>query len=278
MPLDPSRCDELTDLLDAALPGEALGADELLAVLWDDPGVVLGDDRGVTAAVVRESTAGRRTGHVRLLAVHPGARRQGRGRALLAAAEEWLRERDVSEAVIGGEAPFYLWPGVDVRATGALSLLEVAGYVPRGAVCNLSCPSTFRRAAPEGTEIRRVLDDADVTRLLTRVGEEWPWWVPEVERGSETGGVFAALEGEAVVGFACHSVNRVGWVGPMGTQPDRGGRGIGSALLGAVCRDLMVAGRPDAEIAWVGPIAFYARVTGAAVSRVFRVYRKDLVA
>ena len=27
---------------------------------------------------------------------------------------------------------------------------------------------------------------------------------------------------------------------------------------------------PDAEIAWVGPVGFYARTAGAAVSRVFR--------
>jgi hypothetical protein len=32
----------------------------------------------------------------------------------------------------------------------------------------------------------------------------------------------------------------------------------------------MVAGHRDAEIAWVGPVAFYAKAAGAAVSRVFR--------
>jgi hypothetical protein len=56
----------------------------------------------------------------------------------------------------------------------------------------------------------------------------------------------------------------------MATDPTTQGVGVGQALLGAVCRDLMIAGRADAEIAWVGPVGFYAKAAGATVSRVFR--------
>lgn len=63
----------------------------------------------------------------------------------------------------------------------------------------------------------------------------------------------------------------------MATDPEAQGRGIGAALLGELCRDLMVAGRSDAEICWVGPVSFYAKTAGAAVSRIFRVYRKPVV-
>jgi hypothetical protein len=76
------------------------------------------------------------------------------------------------------------------------------------------------------------------------------------------------------VGFACHSVNRAGWIGPMATDPRWGRGGIGASLLSALCQDLMIAGRRDAEIAWVGPVGFYAKTAGAAVSRVFRSYVK----
>jgi hypothetical protein len=51
---------------------------------------------------------------------------------------------------------------------------------------------------------------------------------------------------------------------------------VGAALLSAACRDLRAAGHADAEIAWVGPVGFYAKAAGATVSRVFRTLVKPL--
>jgi GNAT superfamily N-acetyltransferase len=270
------RAAELAALVEAAAPHEELSDDELLACCWDDPGVVLATPTGdgAVAAVLR-TWGRRRVGFVRLLAVHPGARRLGKGRDLLAAAEHWLVAEGAEEVRWGGSAPFYLWPGVDVRATAALCLAEATGYRADGAELNLSCPTTFRAKAPEGVDVRRVLDDADVAAVLGFADEHWPHWRPELGRGVEQGGAFAALGSTgSVVGFACHSVNRAGWIGPMATDPRRGRAGIGASLLSALCQDLMVAGRRDAEIAWVGPVGFYVKTAGAAVSRVFRSYVK----
>jgi hypothetical protein len=58
----------------------------------------------------------------------------------------------------------------------------------------------------------------------------------------------------------------------MGTDPGLRQGGVGSALLGQVCRDLQVAEYDTTEICWVGPVRFYAK-NGATVSRVFRQYR-----
>ena len=77
------------------------------------------------------------------------------------------------------------------------------------------------------------------------------------------------------MGFACHSVNRAGWIGPMATAPRVRGRGVGLALLGAVCRDLDAAELDEAEIAWVGPDAFYEKA-GATLSRRFAVLGRRL--
>jgi hypothetical protein len=107
----------------------------------------------------------------------------------------------------------------------------------------------------------------------------WPEWWPETERAVEHGcchGAFAdsgpsGADGEAM-GFACHSVSRAGWLGPMGTDPERRTAGIGHALVGQVCRDLMIAEYPSTEICWAGPLRFYAKA-GATVSRTFRQYR-----
>ena len=56
----------------------------------------------------------------------------------------------------------------------------------------------------------------------------------------------------------------------MGTDPTRQHGGVGAALLGQLCRDLQAAEFSSAEIAWVGPVSFYAKAAGAKVSRVFR--------
>lgn len=266
------RAPEVARILDDALPGEGLTPDEVVACCWDDPGVVLGaPDGDATVAAVARPVGDGSTGWIKALAVCPGARRRGVGSALVGAAEEWLWDQGVDRIRWGDCAPFYLWPGIDVRFTPALCLAEVAGYVPEGAWLNLSCPTTYRAEPPDGAAVRRVLDDADVAAISSLCAAGWPWWEAEVARGIEQGGCLGAFSADgAALGLACHSVNRAGWVGPMGTDPSRQGGGVGSALLGEVCKDLMVAGHRDAEVAWVGPIAFYARTAGAAVSRVFQ--------
>jgi GNAT superfamily N-acetyltransferase len=258
------------------LPGEGLTPDELLACCWDDDGVVLGcdDGRGAVSAVVREAF-GRRVGYVRALSVAPEAQGTGVGRMLLAAAESWLWSEGAEEAQAGPSAPFYLWPGIDVRWTRALCLFESAGYDPIGAGLNMSCPTTYRTRPPEGVAVERALEPSEVDDVLDLVARHWPHWVPETRRGIEHGACFAAREDGGVVrGFACHSVNRAGWIGPMGTDPDVRHHGLGGALLAALLRDLRVAGFADAEIAWVGPVGFYARTAGASVSRTFRQVQK----
>jgi hypothetical protein len=139
-------------------------------------------------------------------------------------------------------------------------------------------------------EVRRVIDDADETAVRGWCRRHWPHWEPELARAIEQGGAAGAfLAGgdtavagsTTVVGFACHSVQRAAWVGPMATRPTAPGGaahvpGTGAALLAFSCRDLMAAGYPDAEVAWVSNVSFYARTAGAAVSRVFRSYVKAL--
>jgi predicted N-acetyltransferase YhbS len=103
------------------------------------------------------------------------------------------------------------------------------------------------------------------------VGANWPNWVAEAQRGVELGTCFRATDSSSgeIVGFIAHSVNRVGWLGPMGTVPTRQGGGVGTALVAAVCADARTAGRAEVEVAWVGPVGFYAKAVGAVVSRAF---------
>lgn len=263
----------LVALTDVALPGERLSEDELVSCCFDDPDpcVVLGSEGGeaAVAAVVRGERA-----HLQLLVVEPVAQGRGLGRALLAAAEEWAFDQPGVRSVwAGAAAPFYLWPGVDVRWTRALVLFESARWSDRGAVLNMSCPTTVRVAVPDGVTVRRALDDRDVAAARSFAQRHFTDWDAELERGAEHGACFVAVDDAdpaTCIGFACHSVNRVGWIGPMAADPGRRHGGVGGALLGALLVDLRAHGLQDAEISWVGPVGFYARVAGASVSRVFR--------
>jgi GNAT superfamily N-acetyltransferase len=262
-------------LVAAAIPDEELSADELLACCWEDPNrtLVLGTSEPGGAIVATAGPHG--VGFIKLVAVHPDARRRGIGRSLLDRAHSWLLEQGCTSVVAGASAPFYLWPGVDVTHTEALCLFEGAGYAVTGGEVNMRCPTGFRAPIPDGVVVRRALDDDVVARTLALVQREWPWWEAEALRAIEHGCCHAALPvddaaASAALGFACHSVNRAGWVGPMGTDPTLQRSGVGAALLGQVCRDLMIAEIKHAEIAWVGPVSFYAKAAGATVSRSFR--------
>ena len=268
--------DRILALVADALPGEDLQDDDVVANLFDDPDPVriIGapGGAGFVAGVLRGTVA-----HVQLLAVQPGARRQRIGTALIEAFEQWaFDEVGATAVVVGAGAPFYLFAGVDVRATAALCLFESLGYRPRGAELNLSFSSRFRAPAPPGVELRRVLEEDDASGAVAFVAAHWPNWVPELERGIEHGAChLALLESGAVAGFGCHSVNRLGWLGPIGTDPERRAGGVGTALLSAIAKDVMAAGIESVEVSWIGPIGFYAKAADASVSRVFRSLAKS---
>jgi len=272
---DRDRASDVVAIADLALPGEALGEDDLVSCLWDDvdPTVVFGiDDAGVAVAVARQ-VGERRIGFVQMVAVVPESRRLGHGRALLAAVEEWAFGEQLAVALsVGGGAPYYLWPGVDTHATAALCFFEALGYQPSGTQLNMSFPTRHRAPVPSGVEIRRAIDEADAAAGLAFVGTHWPNWVAETNRAIEHGTCHLAFEAVsgAAVGFGCHSVNRLGWLGPMGTDPVRRHGGLGNALLSGIAKDLMAAGLSDVEVAWVGPLGFYAKAANATVSRAFR--------
>lgn len=275
-----TAAERLAGLLGRTLPGEALSAEELQATLVDDPdGDVLFDPEGLGALGVAQRGD---TGFVTVVAVEPDAHRRGVGSRLLDGAHRWFTEHGVRSVRTGASAPRYLWPGVDIDAhPAAVALFESAGYVVVGEERNHRCAVTFRAPVPDGVAVRRVRPGgSDETAVLALAAASYPWWADEVGRAVPHGcchAAFAASSAAApAIGFACHSVNRAGWVGPMATDPVWQGRGVGSALLGAVCRDLELVEFAHAEIAWVGPDAFYERAAGSVPSRRFVVLARTL--
>lgn len=265
---------ELADLVHAALPDEDLTAADLLTCCGGEGSVTLGDgDAAVVVNVTRWSRERPPVAWILLLAVAPERQREGRGRALVDEAAEYAREQGARELHLGNAVPRYVWPGVDFRLTAALALFEACGFDPYGAEVNMAIATSLRVPVPEGAILTREDGDGAV-QLATRLH---PHWADEVRRATEGGTCFVARDIHgATLGFACHSVNRHALIGPMATDPDRRGLGLGTALLAALCGDIGERfGADEAEISWVGPIGFYAKA-GARVSRVFRTARLAL--
>ena len=254
----------LTRLSAAALPDEGLTVADVETCCFGPDTVVLGTEDAAAAVSVRrfDEVA---VAWLLLLVVRPEGQRRGRGRALVDEVIVHARSHDAIELHLGNCAPRYVWPGIDYRFTAALALFESCGFEPYGAECNMSITTAFRAEPPAGVTIERETGNGALDLALRR----YPHWIDETERAIAAGGCFAARAGRATVGFACHSANRAGWIGPMATDADHRHGGVGRAVLAAVCADLAQRGHMRADIAWVGPIGFYAKC-GAHVSRVFR--------
>jgi mycothiol synthase len=227
---------------------------------------------------------------VELLAVSRESRGRGIGRRLLAEMESLLRGKGAAVALLRGNPPVYVWPGVNVRYTVMTCLAERAGYekyqdavdmaVSLGSA-ELDTGPAEERLAAVGIEVRRATPAE--TGPLADWLRQGPWgasgWPDEVAAAltGELGGCYIACRESRYAGFACHGAMRRGWFGPMGTDPAERQLGIGAVLLKRCLADMRTAGLDTARIGWVGPRRFYARALGARVERVYWLYRKALL-
>src|SRR5579875_2834093 len=126
LPFEPDAADLPGILTDLAATGLALVAEEG------------GTVTGVACGTLRQASPGAACGYADLIAVAPQARGHGTGAGLLGALEEQVRSRGATEIRLGGNAPVYLWPGVDPRYTAMTCLAERAGYQRCGDAVNMA--------------------------------------------------------------------------------------------------------------------------------------------
>lgn len=243
---------------------------------------------------------------IKLITVHPSTQRRGIGTALLGEAQRHLAAAGATGKLrIGDQPGNYLSPGMDERYLDGQAFFRARGFGEVASVLNLRAPvrdnplitderleQLCARAAKDGYTIRRATPQ-DAEPLLTMIGLSFaPVWSFEVARalgpalGGEAAkdcdelpegpGVHVALDRSgAVVAFAAHDGNNrgLGWFGPMGTLDAHRGHGLGEALLLHCLLD--VRDRPDGGvIAWVGPVGFYFRASGAVADRRFVVFEE----
>lgn len=285
------RLDDLAAIVARTFPDEGLSDDELQSCCWDEPGIVLGLVDG-SGAVCLEVDGG--VASVKLLAIDPRAGFRAVGRALLDAGESWAWSAGAEELHLGGATPMHLWPGVDVAFGQLVDLVAGAGFELAGRAGTLALATMVRSPLPEGVVLDRPLDDELAEALHDFVTTRWPAWTTAVERAVAQATCLVARSSATgrPVGFAAHSVSREGWIGPLGVDLDARHRGIGRALVGEACRDLMIAGLASAELAppdawadaWAGvgddlagdeswPTAFFERL-GATRSRTYGLWRR----
>ncbi|MFI7542888.1 GNAT family N-acetyltransferase [Actinoplanes sp. NPDC049599] len=231
----------------------------------------------------------RSIGHVDLVAVDPRERRRGVARALVARIEGALAGLGAGDVVIAGNAPYYGWPGIDVRYTPAICAAMAFGFEQDQPAWNMTVDVTRElpggtaedeeRLAGEGVTVRRAHAE-DVPALvrfsLANFGEGWGGEITHSVGRDQAGCHLALAKDGALLGFAAYGSSRPSWFGPMGTAPAARGLGIGALLLRRCLADQHAAGHDRVQIGWVGPLPFYARAVNARVERVFLLYRKQL--
>ncbi len=242
---------------------------------------VQGEPAGFVVGTVRGGQ-----GWIKALLVRPDRQRQGVGSELLRTMEDRFAQRGVTQVIVGWAPLSYVTPGVDVRFTAATAFLERHGYcTDRVSRVNLDVTLAGRdfgtveaekRLTAEGITVERAkLTDMEAIGQLAEA-EGSAMWRDESGQAyqNEPVSAFVARRAGQVCGFAVHSVSGPGEFGPMLTAASLRGQGIGVALLKRCLADLQRLGYRRAEIIWVGPISFYAKVVDACVGRVFWEWKK----
>jgi GNAT superfamily N-acetyltransferase len=215
---------------------------------------------------------------VKFLAVPAAARARGIGSALLAAAHEWAAGNGCNNIVFGLSAPGYLWPGVELGLTTMETFLTGRGYREVMWAVNQVVDLPVELSAGQA----RLARPEEVEQVAAFCRTHYAHWEIEARWSFDEVSPRCAVWFEAgdLLGFACWSVTREGWFGPMATRPDlregRNRRGIGTGTLGVGLRGLAADGYSAAEISWVGPERFYARTAGARAHRAFRVFQQSV--
>ena len=216
---------------------------------------------------------------------------QGRGTAgsLLTEWERRAADAGATRSLAGENLRTYAWPGVDVRYTAALALLLRRGYVRTQTVYNMDLPldrpvaraaDGARAAGAAGIVVRRGRRETARRSGHTPsgCGRRSGFGRRRPPCTASPPPIFLALRDDRVVGFAAHGIHRPSLYGPIATDPDEQGNGIGAVLSALCLEDMAARGVRTAQIGWVAETAipFYSRTAGARLGRCFWMMARPL--
>lgn len=221
-------------------------------------------------------------GALKLFAVDKQHRRSGLGSMMLEEIETLFRSAGAERVRILNCSPYYFTPGLDPRYTEAFCFLQSHGYTAERYVHNMEVDLTgneFETAhlesklAKQGFKIRRLEHEDEQTFYEWMLGTWSQNWTTEACNSLKNAPVttFIALDSrDNLRGFATYDVTLFrGGFGPTGVEKSWRGLGIGKVLFLRCLQDMKIRGYPRCEIAWVGPISFYAHTANARICATF---------
>jgi hypothetical protein len=104
-------------------------------------------------------------------------------------------------------------------------------------------------------------------RILAWMDTHFGWWTAEVEAalGRLPVTCLIAVDGQALLGFACYDTICPNFFGPTAVIESERRRGIGRGLLLAALHAQKAQGYAYAIIGGVGPAEYYAKTVGAVL-------------
>jgi len=269
------------DLLNEKLFGDPDYAPKMTLLAFDNAKIV-----AFMQGIIRKHHNEQR-GWIKLFATDQDYRRQGLATRLLNQIEAYIRNQGVVRIGLLDSAPNYFQPGIDPFYTPAIAFAERRGYHRIGDTSNLKADLTSqdlntaeeeKAALQRGISIRRAAttDQPCVLEFLQKYFFDWIYEVNIMFKHDPITLHLAFLKGE-LVAFSGHNGNNLnsGWFGPMGTDPNKRGLGIGGILLKRCLQDIKEQGFESSIIPWVGPIPFYMHYANAHVCRIFWRYEKQ---
>lgn len=235
--------------------------------------------------VIRKRANGK-VGYIKLLCVDSNERRKSYARMLYENIEQKIKQQDVKQIRVYESFPNYFMPGIDPFYTEAVCFFERLGYKKIGDTSNLVTDLSLQSFDTE-TEEKKLLKEkiifrragmSDKENIIKWLQEKFSAWIGEVSSAYQNNPItiFICEHEENLIAFSAHEGNNkgTGWFGPMGTDTELRGKGIGGILLKKCLKDMKEMGFVKAIIPWVGPIPFYMHYAESKVERVFWRYEK----
>lgn len=257
-------------------------AEPLRRTIFDDPdyksehGFLVLDGEGVVGVMVGVQRG--QEAWLKLFAVDKNRRRLGIANQMLDELEGRFRNAGVKRVHTLNSSPHYVMPGLDVRYTEGVCLLQGRGYQLDLYVHNMGVDFDsvdFDTAEAEsalvgrGIAFRRLRHE-DETALRPWVHGHWgSGWATEACNSLKNDPVTShvAVNDGRIVGFATYDVMALtSGFGPTGVEERMRGLGLGKILLFRCLEDMKKRGNRHCEVTWVGPISYYSHTVGARIS------------